>query len=263
MKTLSISVLFCLLFALPAQAIKVVKAKQKVKFVMKGDKGTNGAGVAWNPKAKVYYACFAGNVSYPLMMFSKKGKLINETLKTLADVRGFWFNSSQNRIEGNAYLDENTSPGYFYRNVDSKGVPGADTYVKFPELDAPTEQSVAAYDFNNDELVYRDREYVTRFSKKDGMKKGGLTLSLPEGVSWDDISEYSIIYTGKKGEEYGVLDYSRGKVYLFDSSTGLATKSVTLPEEAPDPKMFNFSYANNMFWVFSTLSRTWYGYSHG
>ncbi len=261
MKT-TIATILCLLLFAPAYAVKTVKAKQKVKLLMPGTSGSNGAGVAWNPGKKVYYACFAGNSSYPLVMFSKKGKVINSDLETGVDTRGFWFNKADNRLEGTIYGGAVSSAGYFYRSCDSKGTPGADTYVKFPSMTMPDDQSVGAYDASKDEIVFRDREFITRFSKKDGASKGSLTLNLPDGVSWGSITEYVSICTGKKGEEYAVLNHEKGMIYLFDATTGNVTKTVELPEEAPDPETFNFSYANGMFWVFSTISRTWYGYNH-
>lgn len=262
MKTISIATLLSLLIVLPAHAQKTVKAKEKMKLVMPGSSGTNGVGVAWNPGKKLYYACFAGNESYPLVTFSKKGAVVNSELKTDFDTRGFWFNKAENRLEGTVYGGAVETAGFFYRPLDSKGTPESGRYVKFPGVDVLSDQCAPAYDYDKDELVYRDGKYITRYSKKDGSEKGKLTLKLPEGASWNNITEFTTVYTGKKGEEFGVLDFSKGKIYLFDAFTGSVTKTIELPESAPDPETFNFSYTNKMFWVFSTLSRTWYGYSH-
>lgn len=262
MKKISIASLLCLLIFLPAHAQKTVKTKEKMKLVMPSGDGTNGVGVAWNPGKKIYYACFAGNESYPLVMFSKKGKVINSSLTTRFDVRGFWFNKAENRLEGTVYGGSKDEAGYFYRTLAKDGAPDDQSYVKFPNMYIPDYQTVGAYDFNKNELVFRDRESMIRYSKTDGAEKGKLELTLPDGTSWGNISEFSTIYTGKKGEEFGVFDFEKSKIYLFDGATGKCSKIVTLPEEAPDPETFNFSYANGMFWLFSTTSRTWHGYSH-
>lgn len=261
MKTIFISAVLSLLLFTPAVAQKTVNAKQKLKVVLPEGSGTNSASVAWNPKAKVYYAIMAGNPRFPLYTFSKKGK-ITHTGESRIDTRGFWFNEAQNRIEGTAYNGAGYDPGYYYRTVDSKGIPGEDQYVKFPDMPEVNDYSIPAYDQERDELLYIEEDIVTRISHADGTKKGTLTLKLPSGARWKDINITSMIYTGKKGEEYGVYDFRNGKVYLFDYATGNATKTVVLPEEAPDPEYYCFAYANKMFWVFSTLSRTWYSFSH-
>ena len=262
MKAASIATLICLLIFLPAQAQKTVTSKEKMKLVMPDGKGTNGVGVAWNPGKKIYYACFAGNESYPMVMFSKKGKVIKSSLTTQYDVRGFWFNKAENRLEGTVYGGSKDESGYFFRTLAKDGSPDDQRYVKFPNMYIPDDQTVGAYDYNKNELLFRDRETVIRYSKADGAEKGKVELTLPEGAKWGNISEYTTIYTGKSGEEYGIFDYEKSKVYLFDATTGKCAKIVVMPEEAPDPESFNFSYTNGMFWLFSVTSRTWRGYTH-
>ena len=257
--------ILCLSLLLSASGLleaKPVKLKSKVKLVMPGESGNNGAGVAWNPKLKIYYACFAGNDSYPLVMFNSKGKVINSSLTVRLDTRGFWFNEEENRLEGTVYGGAKDYPGYYYREVDAKGVPGVDQYMKFPQMEMPSEQSAGTYVPSKDVIIFRDRDIVFGYSKKDGSLKTELRLTLPSGASWDGINEHTIIYTGKKGEEYGVFDFDNSSIYLFDAVNGNHTKTLQLPAEAPDPRMFNFSYANGMFWLFSQVSRTCYGYPH-
>lgn len=262
MKTILTAALLSLVLLTPSYAQKTVNAKQKLKVVLPEGSGTNAVSVAWNPKAKVYYTCIGGNPRFPLYTFNKKGK-ITHTTESRIDTRGFWFNENQNRIEGTAYSGANYGPGYYYRTVDTKGIPGEDNYVKFPEMtEEVSDYSIPAYDKDRDELLYIEEDIVTRISHTDGSKKGTLTLKLPSGVYWSSSNVTSLVYTGKKGEEYGIYDYKNGKIYLFDYTTGDATKTVVLPEEAPDPEYYCFAYANNMFWVFSTLSRTWYAFSH-
>lgn len=261
MKTLLTTLVLCVFTLAPVHAQKAVTAKQKMKVVIPDGSGTNAASIAWNPKNKTYYTCYAGNSTFPLYMFSKKGKITN-TMTTRIDTRGFWFNENQNRLEGTAWNGAGYGPGYFYRTVDKKGVPGEDQYVKFPSMQEVPDYCIPAYDKDRDELVYIDQNFITRFSHKDGSEVGSVNLKLPSGVSWEDINMTTVIYTGKKGEEYGVLDFVVGKVYLFDMTSGNVTKTVTLPAEAPDPHYYCFAYANGMFWTYSTLSRTWYAYSH-
>ncbi|MEI8060355.1 MAG: hypothetical protein WCG67_09370, partial [Ferruginibacter sp.] len=112
--------------------------------------GTRGASVVWHPLQKKYYVSFAGNEGYPMAVFNAIGKRLSpDTLKTMIDTRGLWYNPIKKRICGNAYGDN----GWFSYTLDSKGIP-IYFMVDFENMHQPGEQSVGAYNASTKQVLF-------------------------------------------------------------------------------------------------------------
>lgn len=217
--------------------------------------GKNGASVAYNPDQQVYYCVIAGNATYPLETFDKNGRNVYQS-KAYNDMRGIWWNSKTNALEGNCYLDG----GIVSIGITDRGYAGTGNKVVFSGSDyQPNDQAVGTYDPKKKEILYYDEGRILGYSRKDGSPTDTyILLSLP--VDNSDINWTTLLFTGKKKMELGVLDVYNKKVYLFDRKDGSHTGTVSLPSSATVYDAFNFSYANDYIFLFDQSSRKWIGY---
>ncbi len=247
---------------IPAAAtMKEKTLKQTLVLKMPDGSGTNGAGVAYNPLKKYYYAAFAGNEGYPMATFDAKGKMLNGDKTCQFDVRGLWFNSKLNRIEGNPY---DYTSGYYYVSLTEKGFPNTVDNIFTPDEYAeetyqPEDNSIGAYIAASDEVVFKYGTELHYYNRSNGTFKRKVDLkNLP--VSEENLNTYAVVYTGIPKMEIGVLDYVLKKIYLFNATTNEYSKSITLPKTAVCEGSFNFSYCNGIYWLFNISERKWYGY---
>jgi hypothetical protein len=207
---------------------RLAKRTLSLQMPMSGG-GYNGAAVAFDPNNKVYYATFAGNASYPLAKFNANGGLISYD-EVGSDVRGLWYNVKKAKLEFNKY----------------KG------------LNQPQDNSVGAYDALNDKVYYWDGNYIYKYNNATGAFESKVSvLRNTKNV----FANYSLIYTGIPGKEIGLLLFSEKRIFLFDKSTGGQKGEIQLPSTAPVDGNFNFSFANNLVWLFDINNRIWLGYS--
>lgn len=219
-------------------------------------KGSNGAGVAYNPVKKLYYAAFAGNTSFPMVVFNAKGEVVTDTCTTMIDVRGIWYNPKTATLEANGYAQH----GMVQYKLNKAGVPSSFTYL-FSNSPQPDDNSVAAYDPVHDELLYFESDYpelyIDRYSKSTGKSLDALYMNI--GETDVDYLNTTVVYTGIKGAEIAVVDFDLNVIHLFNLD-GNETRYVNLPDDTVVEEQFNFAYANGMFWLFDTASRVWNGY---
>ncbi|MFN8285846.1 MAG: hypothetical protein U0V74_03780 [Chitinophagales bacterium] len=219
--------------------------------------GTNGAGLAYDPVKKLYYSAFAGNVSYPMVVFDAKGNVVSADASTIIDVRGLWYNAKTSSIEANGYAEF----GIVKYAFDKKGIPVSTTPI-FSGKNQPDDNSVGVFDPVHNEILFleMDENYATiyRYSRSTGKEVGKIELD-----ELDYLGSYNntaIAYTGIKGAEIAIVDYEVAIIYLFDVSSGKMVKQVTLPLDAVVEERFNFTFTNGMFWFFDTAYREWVGY---
>lgn len=225
-----------------------------IQLKIKGEKGRNGAAVAWNPTKKVYYAALAGNRSYPLETFSVEGTYLHGGI-ALNDMRGLWWNPKTKRLEGNCFEDG----GIIHLHLTDEGYCGGGNSVLFSGgKHQPMRHSAGSYDVKRKVYVYYDEGIVYRYSAKTGELTGKLQLKLPG--KQENINKYTIICTNVKTMEYGVMDWENGKVFLFNSADGKLTGTVTLPPNVTRHESFNLGYANNHVFLFDKKKRVWTGY---
>ncbi|MBN8686321.1 MAG: hypothetical protein J0M10_04865 [Chitinophagales bacterium] len=242
--------------------------KEVMTLPMPGDEGANGASVAWHPVQKKYYAAIAGNVKFAMAVFDIKGKrLSSDTLKTGFDVRGLWYNPKKKNLQTNGYNDF----GWGEYSLNSKGIP---VFVKTiaEGMNQPAEQSVGAFNpVKNEIYFFNDEGNISVYNAADGIVKEDILLYLAtlkeEADDFIDNLEIlydynlsTVVYTGIKGAELGLLSSATGEIELYDISTGYMTRALALPDTAPLEDNLNFSYANGIYWLFDKKTRSWKGY---
>lgn len=246
-----------------------VRLKKVMELKIKGEGGSNGASVTWDPVAKRYYAAFAGNAGYPLNVFNAGGTLISDTtLKTQIDVRGLWYNTKIKTLQANGY----SNIGWVSYKLNAKGIP--ETFSTLYEgMVQPNEHSVGAYDAKSNSVYFLDNTedfVVESYNAADGKIINTIFIH-PQTTNADDIDfdwdfelmfDYnttSAVFTGIPKSEIGLLNVVDSQIELYDTD-GLLTKVLPLPEKAPVNDMFNFSYCNGMYWLFDKDNRKWIGY---
>ena len=248
------------------------KSLQQV-LILKIDRpgGANGANVAWHPGQKKYYAAMAGNVSFPMEVFDAKGKMVSpDSLETMFDVRGLWYNPTSKTLQANGFDDF----GWGEYKLDAKGMP-----VSLRKLSIvtsqPDPQSIGAYDAKKNVLYLYD--YTTagieRHKMKDGVSDTTIRMHLgaktkadisefAEGDAKDNYNQNAIIYTGNPRAEIGFLNVVDRQIELYNIADGLMTQVLKLPDDAPAESSLNFSYSNGIYWLFNKTDREWHGYKY-
>lgn len=246
-----ISFSFALMITIPwAFAQNSYTAKKDMTLKFKGEDGTNASAVVWNPDKHVYYSVIAGNAEFPLETFSQSGN-VQYTGTAGVDTRGLWYNKSTSKLEGNGYGDV----GYFFSNLNASGEPRSPE-VSYSGQNQPDGNCVGAFDGKKVYFFYDGKIYS--YSTKGKAGKSFEAQNLPAGISV--LNATTVVYTGRKGEEFGLLDYDAKKVYLLDKK-GKYKASVTLPSSAVTHDMFRFSFSNGKIWLYDVDTRAWTGYT--
>lgn len=233
--------------------------------------GTNGASVCWNPVNRLYYAAFAGNSEFPMAVFNSAGKrLSSEDLTTMGDLRGIWYDPATKKLIANGYK----TSGWMEFNLDEKGIP-ARIETLFPGTNQPNWQSAGAYDSRLKRVFFLDKSRVLLyenfgdlFARRDDSVQihWGRTQSQGPASFEDEFEENedynntTVIATGIRGAEFGVLNTLDRKIELYDINNGYLKKSYKLPVDAPVKEWLNFAYTNGIFWLFDVADRKWIGY---
>lgn len=229
--------------------------------------GSNGAGVAWHPEHRQYYAAIAGNSYFPMFVFNADGKRIGDTTNnTMFDVRGIWYNTTTHTLQSNGYKDF----GIGEYVLDKDGFPGS---VKKTGLVSrqPTEQNAAAFDTASQELYFFDntKGVIIRQSLNGnadtvllylGAKKKKNIKNHRNKDVLNKYNENTCIYTGGQHSEIGLLNVKDRKIELYSVKSGLLKQELLLPADAPAEFSLNFSYANGIYWFFDRRKREWRGY---
>ncbi|MEO5563528.1 MAG: hypothetical protein ABIR18_08835 [Chitinophagaceae bacterium] len=249
------------------QSLKKVMELKMPKTVDDDMCGTRGAIVAWHPVQKKLYAAFAGNEGFPMGVFDEKGKrLSSEDLTTMADTRGLWYDPSAKSLYGNGYSDM----GWFAYTLDKTGIP-TDAEVEKEGMNQPGVQSVGTYNTAGKQVLFLNLSQVYMYNKDAepvdsilihwGRKKtDGADEDEDIVRQHEDYNSSSVVYTGIKGQELGLLNITNKQVELYDIKTGFLTKVLTLPETSVVEPFFNFAYANGTYWLFNIEMRKWVGY---
>ncbi len=229
---------------------------------------TDAAAVAWHPVQKKYYAAQAG-MDAPMMVFDEKGKKIAATgLKTGVDVRGFWYNPAARTLQvttaGNA--------GWYEYALDDRGVPENRRKIGI-ETSQQDLQAVGAYAAGMNSVYFFDHNTASVESRMLTGLPGATKIKLHLGSALKDnisdeaiakrksrYNQTTIVYTGIAHAEIGLLNIADKQVELYDGETGLMTQVLKLPPSAPTSASLNFSYSNNIYWLYDKAAKEWDGY---
>lgn len=229
----------------------------------------NGAGVVWNPEKKHYVTAQAGNTGFYLGVFSDKGERLSpDHLTTDFDVRGIWYNPQTKTIQANGYNDF----GWTAYSYDDKGMPVLEEPLR-EGLHQPDDNSVGALNPDRQQLLFLDEILnLVIYDLKTGESTGTMSLWLGsrnkkmkvknEESRGDVIGNYNIttvVWTGIKGAEIGLLNTGNRTIELYNSKTGFLTRELALPADIRPEGLFNFSYTNGLFWFYNKDNRTWIG----
>jgi hypothetical protein len=268
--------ILCILIAcsaneLLAQTIKTLKQVIKLQMPKTADDdmcGTRGAAVAWHPIQKKYYAVFAGNTEYPMAVFNVTGKrLSNEDLIANIDTRGLWYNTATKQLCGNGYNDK----GWFIHELDANGIPKAITSLN-KKMFQPNDQSVGVWHAKKQKALFYNEGVAYLYNLTDSSSapltnlqwgKKATDAAATEDENANEMQYYNettLVYTALPNSEIGALNTNAKQIELYNETTGFLTQVLKLPNTAKAESLFNFAYANGIYWLFDMENRTWVGY---
>ena len=209
--------------------------------------------LVYHPSDGRYYSARIGNSSFPLYTWLASGGTSIFESTTGLDTRGLWYNPNTDQIERNCFANVGWGP------VDVDGGLNAVTTTSliFAGLLQPNTQSIGAYDWNTNTVLFYDSGNLYVYSRATGL----LTATIPlSGTSLTNVNQFTVIYTGQTGYEVGLLDYSVKKILLFSRVTGAFTGSSQLPAAAVTHSQFRWAYTNNRVWLWNVTLRKWNAY---
>ncbi|HOE04716.1 MAG TPA: hypothetical protein PLZ52_05830 [Bacteroidales bacterium] len=213
--------------------------------------GTNGSGIAFHSGHKIYYAVIAGNAMFPLEVFSKNGDFVI-TQAAGVDCRGLWYNSKTRCLETNGYQN-----GIYCIVLGDDGAPVGESSTLVEGNTAPSENACAEYDPKNDHILFYSDGVLYKCLHSDGSLVKEIALKLPCPVY--EINSTSLIYTGYKGLEIGLLNCEQNELYFFDIKSGDNTAKLKLPSQLITSCSFKFDFANDYAFFYDVATRTWTG----
>lgn len=216
-----------------------------LRLELQSEDGTNGCAVVWNPEKKLYYTVIAGNVDFPIDVFSETGKWLS-THESGVDNRGLWYNTKSGKLEARSYDGQ----VYAYK-LKENGKPNEPEQIK--DEVGPADQNVAT--FYKGKVYYYGDGIVTSINSKGKKSYNQLTMSVDDG----GYNNYSMGYTGVKNYEIVLHNYMNKRLEFYNLK-GQKTSTISLPDEIPEAESFRFSYANKRAWLYDVESRTWSGY---
>jgi hypothetical protein len=274
MKKYIIFITAVFLFSLNALHAQDRTLKQVMELKMPkntGDElcGTRGAGVCWNPLTQKYYAAFAGNTGFPMGVFTAAGKIISgDTVATMEDIRGIWYDAAINKIMANGYNDI----GWINYELDKAGMP-THYYYKYLGMNQPNMQSVGAYDNKMKKVLFLDGSRVMLYegtsmaaAVKDsvqihwGRKKAEGAGDNEGELKVNEDYNGNVVATNIKDAEFGFLNITSKQIELYDYKGGFLQQTLKLPDTAPVEALFNFANSNGIYWLFDIANRKWIGY---
>lgn len=234
--------------------------------------GARCASIAWHPTLKRYYAPKSGNAQHLMGIFDAKGNLVSpDGLKTMFDIRGFWYNPKMKTFCANGYNDN----GWMSYELDNRGVP-TDYKMISSGMKQPNEQSVGSYDEKNNQVYFLDGQFVVAYDAATQTEKSRRQLYInqkdkddtwgddydtyDETITPENINGSTVLYTGIPKKEFALLDFKNKEIQLYSKATGYITQKLILPSDAPADEILCFSYCNNMFWLFDIDSKVWKAY---
>lgn len=255
MKTL-FKLFICLLVPVIAKAqrtpaVNAILLSDSIVFA--GSTAISNATITWHPVFKKYYTLRMGNATFPLQTFSESFTNLHQDTAGI-DSRGIWYNPNTNQLERNCF----NTLGWATINLNGSGNATNSFTVLFSGMNQPTSQSVGAYDFKTNSVLFYTAGTIRIYNRNTGLLASTLPLT---GSLFTTVNTESVIYTGETGFEIGLLDYTNKRVLLFNSATGAMSAVVQLPSTAITHSQFRFCYANNRVWLFNSTLRKWNAYN--
>ncbi len=205
--------------------------------------------VAYNPSANLYYTSRIGNAVYPMLTFSTDGTLLDYDT-TGQDTRGIWWNPNTGQLERNCF----STIGWGKIDLDINNYAENTFSVIFSGMNQPNVQSIGAYDPINNQVVYYNAGSIHKYNRTTGTL---ISTTAITGMVTTNINAFTVVYTGAPGMEYGILDWVAKKVVLLNAATCAYAGESLLPATAVTAVNYQFSYTNNLVWLFNTTTEVW------
>lgn len=259
--------IMCLQLNAQTQKLRQVQILQMSRSNNEQMSGINGAAVVWNPQQKKYYSAMAGNAEFPFCVFDVEGKRLSaDSLECNIDLCGLWFNAENNTIQANAFGIK----GFFEYQLDDKGLPQL-VSTHATGMSQPNYQAAGNYDVAKARIIFLDLDQVIYYDQEGNLQEEALTIrwgrtkSDPplESLVAQTPQEYNnttVIYTGINGSELGFLNVEKKQIELYNQKDGFLSKVLILPRATPVKLNYNFSFANNIYWLFNSEKTQWFGY---
>lgn len=239
---------------------------------MPAGNGENGGTVAVSLKNRDLYATIVGNKTYSLAFFNGAGEMASPPdLALLADVRGLWYNPALKTFQGNLF----GTGGWVTYVMDDAGIP-YDVKPAFAGQLQPGANSVAVFNQRENAVHYLKGNTVVTYDIASGKQviektyalKIGFTKKNPAPADYKadtaktaaNYNTTTVIYTGITNAEFGLLNLATREIELYSKNDGLLYQKLKLPAEVQLKDKFNFAFANNTYFVFDRMKRTWVGY---
>jgi hypothetical protein len=251
MKKSSIFLVLILLLTIPVFAQEpLATAVYDFSYKFDSDDGTNASGVVWHPAKERYYTFIAGNPYFPLEAFDQEGTNLYSA-EIGFDARGLWYNPKTKSLESNGAGEE----GWVKIVLDSDSKHSVKILQK--GMFQPEFNSCGTYCPEKKAVVFFNIEAGTFdfYNYKKPTKFNSVNVGVPSSTLYD-FNSTTIVYTGKKGYEFVLLNVENEKLFFFNLK-GENTGETKLPALAPMPELFRFSFANNRVFLYDADERTW------
>ncbi|MFZ9717905.1 MAG: hypothetical protein ACO3BD_00990 [Chitinophagaceae bacterium] len=250
--------------------------REVLRLQMLNGAGTIGAGVAFHGKYRYYYASIAGNLKHPMAIFNIVGERVSPgDLATMFDTRGIWFNPAAKTIQASGF------GGYGITSyvIDEYGIP-YNTQAVFTGNWMPDDQASPTMNPRDTTLYILDKNIIRAYHPSSGKALHEKNITVKPGVFKPKpprpnqppvvvpppdtlLKRYnntSIAFTPFLNAEIGLLNIEEKAIELYSRAEGIMTQKLLLPQDAPVSKRLNFSFANNIYWLFDARNRVWIGY---
>ena len=216
--------------------------------------GQNGQGVSvtYDPLSRIYYSVSGGNTQSNVVTYSETGQQLGVNIHTQIDHRGLWWDLHGRKLMTNGF----DSTGIYSLYVDVNNI-ATDSIEYFSPSLQPSPQSVAAYDWINDKLLYflNGDIFVCDLDQQKVVSQIKVK-NLPRPLYY--YSAHTLAFTGIPGQEVVLFNIIHNEVSFINLADGTFQSSSVLPATSPRQPWQNYSYSNGQ--VFIRNGSSWLGY---
>lgn len=216
--------------------------------------GQNGQGVSvtYDPLSRIYYSVSGGNTQSNVVTYSETGQQLGVNIHTQIDHRGLWWDLHGRKLMTNGF----DSTGIYSLYVDVNNI-ATDSIEYFSPSLQPSPQSVAAYDWINDKILYflNGDIFVCDLDQQKVVSQIKVK-NLPRPLYY--YSAHTLAFTGIPGQEVVLFNITHNEVSFINLADGTFQSSSVLPATSPRQPWQNYSYSNGQ--VFIRNGSSWLGY---
>lgn len=216
--------------------------------------GQNGQGVSvtYDPLNRMYYSVSGGNTLCNVVTYSETGQQLGVDTHTQIDHRGLWWDFHGRKLMTNGF----DSTGIYSMYLDGNNI-ATDSIDYFSPSLQPSPQSVAAYDWINDKLLYffGGDIFICDLDQQRILAKIKVR-NLPRPLYY--YSAHTLAFTGIPGQEVVLFNIIHNEVSFINLADGSFQSSSVLPATSPRRPWQDYSYANGQ--VFIRNGTSWLGY---